>query len=98
MLYLRSGGSSVPAPSRRAARKRMQPPRLSIKSLWRLYQTAQTLLKSGQTADAAVYDQRMAAARVRAPRGGERIPPEDRIPLANRDRLGLCYCYVEQGQ
>src|SRR5207237_3525882 len=49
---------------------RMQPSRLTLKSLWRLYHTAQSLLKSGHTEDAASHFHRIASARVRRSRGG----------------------------
>src|SRR5690348_1416988 len=74
----------------------MQPSRLSLKTLWRLYNTAQSLLKSGQTQDAANHFHRVAAARVRKARGAEKAEPAN--PLIAPARLGLCYCYVEQGR
>src|SRR5688572_12975011 len=76
----------------------MQPLRLSLKSLWRLYHDAQALLKRGQTQDAASCFRRVADARVRKPRGTASATWDDRNPLVARARLGLCYCYVEQGE
>jgi tetratricopeptide (TPR) repeat protein len=75
----------------------MQPSRLTLKALWRLYNTAQDLLKSGQTADAALHFHRIAEARVRRTKGEGTAAPELENPLVTRARLGLCYCYVEQG-
>ncbi len=74
----------------------MQVPRLTITSLRRLYQKGQDLLKSGKTQDAAHYFNRIAQARVRPVKGAECIPDEPN-PLVAQARLGLCYCFVEQG-
>src|SRR5689334_23835997 len=76
----------------------MHPPRLTIKSLWRLFNTAQVLLKTGQTRDAATHFHRIAEAKVRKPRGADLGSWEDKNPLVARAKLGLCYCYVEQGR
>src|SRR5438552_269360 len=75
----------------------MQPARLTLKSLWRLYNAAQSLLKRGHTADAACHFRRIATARLRRPRGATADIWDDRNPLECQARLGLCYCYVEQG-
>ena len=69
-----------------------------MKSLWRLYHSAQALLKNGHTSDAASQFERLASAKVRRPAGTEVAHWDDRNPLATRAKLGLCYCYVEQGQ
>jgi hypothetical protein len=73
---------------------RMQPSRLTLKALWRLYNAAQDLLKNGQTADAAEHFHRIAAARIRRTKG-EKTPTTQEVenPLVTRARLGLCYCY-----
>ena len=77
----------------------MHAPRLSLKSLWRLYHEAQDLLRSGQIRDAAAGFYRVASARVRrSPGAAARGAPEELNPLATRARLGLCYCLVEQGR
>src|SRR5262249_1035651 len=75
----------------------MQPSRLTLKSLWRLYNTAQALLKNADTEDAALHFHRVAAARIRRSRG-QQVEPDDTNPLIAQARLGLCYCYVEQGR
>lgn len=75
----------------------MQPPRLTLKSLWRLYHTARSLLQRGHTEEAAVHFHRIIRARVRRVRGEPCHSPVPENPLVNRARLGLCYCYVEQG-
>src|SRR4029079_17910263 len=92
MLYLRSRAQR----QSRATFRRMQPSRLTIKSIWRLYHTAQALLKKGRTEDAAHHFMRVADARVRRSRG-ERDADQSN-PLIAQARLGLCYCYVEQGR
>src|SRR5438876_1001312 len=79
------------------AARHMQPSRLTLKSLWRLYNTAQALLKNGHTEDAAHHFHRVAAARIRKGRTQE-IEADDTNPLIAQARLGLCYCYVEQGR
>src|ERR1700730_18526822 len=87
------------AASPRVPRRAMQPSRLSLKSLWRLYQQAQSLLKSGQIRDAADSFHRIALARARRPSGSaSRGLPEDPNPLAARAPVGRGHCCVKQGR
>lgn len=76
----------------------MQPPRLTLKSLWRMYHGAQTLLQHGSVEAAAAQFHRIAAARLRRPRGRKEEGFCDENPLVAQARLGLCYCYIEGGQ
>src|ERR1041385_6389471 len=81
----------------------MQKARLSLKTLWKLYQEGQDLLQARRFEDARQVFQRVDEARLRAGRAPDRAgtgdtpPSRQPNPLYIEASLRLSYCCVERG-
>src|SRR5436853_3899934 len=79
-----------------------QKARLSLKTLWKMYQEGQELLQARRFEDAGQIFQKVAGARLRSRPLPAAEPPVPRLmparnPLYVQASLGLSYCCVERG-